>query len=152
MAEVQREAAEGAGGTATAVAEQEGAGATHAPHPDDVLPRIEEQAQKWIKELSSWLHKGEEYLQQSRTWFEEHPVSRDMAEKVARRVQLDRMTEAAPEALDRVRERAGRMRTEFRPAMRQRMDSIREHPMDAVLLGSAAAMVTAVIIMNRRRE
>lgn len=145
MADVQRR---GNGG-GTAVAERSPG---HEPGVNDVLPRLEEQAQKWIRELSSWLSKGEEYLQQSSTWFEEHPVSRDMAEKVARKVRLDRAAETVPEAWEKVRERAGRARTEFKPAMRQRVDSIKEHPVDAVLVGSGAALIAAAIIMSRRRE
>ncbi len=117
---------------------------------EDVIPRLEEQAQKLIRELSTFVSRGEDTVSRARKWLDDHPVSRGMVENSLRRVNLHQLMDEFPDRWEdmrlRAREGAERMRTDLIPEMKNRAASLRNRPVDAALIGVAAAIVAAVAI------
>jgi hypothetical protein len=112
---------------------------------EEIFEKLESQAGHWLKNAHQWLDQGEDLVGKGKEWLEAHPVSRDIAAKVAGAF----TNEGFPRSMDEARERMEDMRERIKEGAASSMRTVRERPIDTVLVGSALFLLAAVIVKNR---
>jgi hypothetical protein len=129
----------------TRAAKQMGNQAGQGAQAEEILGKLEQQASKWLRNVSDWVNQGDDLLSRTRAWLDEHPVSRDLAEKVVARVQ------GAPggEPGMPLSERMENITTNFKTAAQTGAERIRQNPMETLAIAAAVGILGFVAFKSR---
>ncbi len=113
-----------------------------ASQAEEALRKLEDQASRWLQSVQRWVNQGDELLTRSRQWLDEHPVSRDLAEKAVRKAQEIRETGVGP---------ALRQQTEgLRGTANRGVGYAKQNPMETLAIGAVVALAAALAIRSMR--
>lgn len=118
-----------------------------SPNIEEILNRLESQGSRLLQRAADWIERGEKWLTEGRRWLDSHPLSKDIAQRIARRTNL---VAYVPEDWQDAREKARQLRDKARASLSKGVQTAREHPLDTVLIGAAVGLAAAVVIKNMR--
>jgi ElaB/YqjD/DUF883 family membrane-anchored ribosome-binding protein len=116
---------------------------------DELITKLEEGAESALRTAAEWLALGEDYVTKTRQWLAEHPKAREMAAKAAGAVSVKGLNGGLPRSKDELRETGRSLVKRLRNSSTSGWSTIKQHPVDTVLIGSALFIVAAVLVKNR---
>lgn len=117
------------------------------PNIEEILNRLEAQGARLLQRAADWVARGEKWLTEGRRWLDSHPLSKDVALRLAKRTNL---MAYVPEDWQDAREKARQLREMARTSLSKGVQTVREHPLDTVLIGAAVGLAAVVVIKNVR--